>query len=165
MSTTVPSLSCPPNAPKKKAIVPILNLERISKLQFGEKTEPSTPHPPDAPKKKKVVLVYASDNIPKLSFDEEESWDFSAWRWELDVEMVREQFFSVLPEEVMGETDPRILKCWRNLYSPSSQPQTAEEHYYVDFMSKSIDRRLHELAVGDQTPVPEFSRSSDICFI
>ena len=119
------------------------------------KSVPSLLCPPGAPKKKKVVTIYDLDKIPKLELpgkDEPPTFNYAAWRRTINFQMVRDQFFAVLPEDVATETNSDILKYWRNLYSPQSQPQTDDEHFYVDFMIETITAREAEMVKNPHSP-------------
>lgn len=130
------------------------------------KSVPSLTNPPGAPKKKKVTILFDLEKIPKLQFPEEDAvvgFDYSSWRRTINMEMVREHFFSVLPEEVSEETDENILNWWLNLYSPQSQPQTEDEHLYIAFICKAVRNRKAELLANP--PSPNLCRKSFVSFI
>ena len=117
------------------------------------KKVPSLRSPPNAPKKKKIVFKHNLDEIPRLLLQGVEcesssppAFNYTAWRQVINSDMVRELFFTVLPEDVSRETNPEILKYWLHLYSPASQPQTKDEHLYVDFMCKACKHRETELS-------------------
>ena len=58
---------------------------------------------------------------------------------------VREKFFLYTPGEVSAISDIDVLHRVQDLYRPSAQPHTEEEHKYCDLVAKAADARLLQL--------------------
>ena len=61
---------------------------------------------------------------------------------------VREKFFLYTPAEVSAISDIDVLHKVQDLYRPSAQPHTEEEHKYIDLVAKAADARLIVLKCG-----------------
>lgn len=147
MTTTPPPSSSAfnsmtvPKAPKKrKTMIDLTRLDKISKLEIP-------PTPPPAPKKN--LSLAPRRHLSQIILD----WDLT----EVDLEarhltesgFVREKYLRFCPMDVWEECDRLFLEHLSHLYNPASQPRTFEEGAYLALMETAIRHRLQELS-----PVP-----------
>ena len=80
----------------------------------------------------------SSSNTPSpmpsdISMDTEEDWP------------IHTGYLNVTLAQVACETQSAQLQQWLDLFSPSAQPQSNEEHFYVNTMNAAIQDKLASL--------------------
>lgn len=55
---------------------------------------------------------------------------------------IRRGFLRITLRDVACEHQVSRLQQWLTVFSPSGQPQSSEEHFYVSFMYRAIEERL-----------------------
>lgn len=78
-------------------------------------------------------------NVPKLQLPSAE------WQVLANSGYVREKFLNFTPDDAADMSDVNALRQVRELYTPSSQPQTLQEYAYLDLVIEAINTRLREL--------------------
>ena len=68
-----------------------------------------------------------------ISMDTEEDWP------------IHTGYLNVTLAQVACETQSAQLQQWLDLFSPSAQPQSNEEHFYVNTMNAAIQDKLASL--------------------
>ena len=115
------------------------------KFIFGEaSTSKDKDHSP--PSKRSRTDEKVEEIVEKVKVEEEEieesaKEEENRQRWS----HVREKFFLYTPGEVSTISDIDVLHRVQDLYRPSAQPHTEEEHKYCDLIAKAADARLLQL--------------------
>ena len=58
---------------------------------------------------------------------------------------IRNGYLTYSLEDIARENCEETLNCWLRLYTPSAQPQSDEEHFYVYQMASAINAKLFNL--------------------
>ena len=58
---------------------------------------------------------------------------------------IRHGYLQITLADVACETQIQRLQQWLTVFSPSQQPQSPEEHFYVDTMNRAIEDKLSVL--------------------
>ena len=109
--------SATPNAPLKKRVDQVYNLQSIRKLTFADEV-------PDMELNSRDKVVNGEDNWP-----------------------THEGYLNYTLLDVVMKTDISTLSRWLELFSPSNQPRSEEELLYVTIMYRAIQEKLASLTV------------------
>lgn len=117
-SSSSPSESIPPNAPKKPTIRKRRNLENIRPLNLND-----------------VAEEVEEDGRP-------EGRQAEFWTLLAEAGHIREKFLRYVPEDIPNITDYDTLMWLRSCYSPSSQPHTFIEDAYCRLMLEIVEKQI-----------------------
>ena len=121
-SDTTPSLSNPPNAPKKVQAQKQRNLDGIRPLRLNEITE-----------EEEEEQVEEGGRLGRQA----EFWTLLATTGH-----IRTKFLQYVPEDIPDITDHETLLWLRSCYFPASQPHTLIEDAYCRLMYELIEKQI-----------------------
>ena len=134
--TSIPSLSNPPNAPRKGPAMRPTTLPVVRPLYL-----PPTPPPPAPKKEKKTKRV----DLTPIPFE----WEHETWMREAELlansGFVRIKFLSHTPATILEMENLNYLRLLKDLYFPSSQPQNMFEEAFLSLMRDLVDYQIETL--------------------
>ena len=117
-----------------------------SSSNMMSKRSSSTPTSSKASKKKRQY-----ESFDDMESEEERQMANTAERqWMGDIEKssdwpIHQGYLAYTLEDVALECDKKTLENWLKLFTPSAQPRSEEEHFYVRLMAKAIRQKLLEI--------------------
>ena len=112
-------------------------------------------HLPDTDDEEVVIISPPPPTMVDLTADSDEEDDIP---WEAEDNSQEEEeeesnwpihqgFLAVTLRDVAQEDNCDRLEQWLDQYTPSTQPRSEAEHFYVDLMSHAIRERLWQLHI------------------
>ena len=93
---------------------------------------------------RRVAVVRPLRRFPSSSTSEESPIQLpQAMEEDIEEEWpIRTTYLCITLADVACETEANQLQQWLELFSPSAQPQSSEEHFYVNTMNSAIQNKL-----------------------